>query len=149
MDTLEIDRPPTPERTRTLGSSASVHSRGTTGGHSNASSSNGPQHRGQNVRSDRGKIHDADQNERDGQGGDLLQDKLREMKAARLQERRKSRDVRAYQDSQRGSQSSPMGLRRSVREQDSEPGSADRRADRASGNNKLGVKATEDVRQVL
>lgn len=82
-----------------------------------------------------------------GQGGDLLQEKLREMKAARLHERRKSRDAAAYQDAQRTAQSSPAGPRRGGREQELEaPGSADRRADRANGKQKLGVKATEDVR---
>lgn len=96
-------------------------------------------------------MHDtADQGGREGQGqgGDLLQEKLREMKAARLHERRKSRDAAAYQDSQRGS--SPAGPRRGGREQEMEaPGSADRRADRANGKQKLGVKATEDVRNIL
>ncbi|KFZ01563.1 hypothetical protein V500_00694 [Pseudogymnoascus sp. VKM F-4518 (FW-2643)] len=147
MDTREIDRHPTPERTRPPGSSASLQSRGTAGS-SNASSSNLPHHRIQNIRSDRGKMHDtADQGGREGQGqgGDLLQEKLREMKAARLHERRKSRDAAAYQDMQRGSQSSPAGPRRGGREQELEaPGSADRRADRANGKQKLGVKATED-----
>ncbi|KFY13996.1 hypothetical protein V492_02925 [Pseudogymnoascus sp. VKM F-4246] len=146
MDSREIDLHPTPERTRPPGSSASVQSRG---GSSNASSSNLPHHRIQNIRSDRGKMHDAaEQGGREGQqgqGGDLLQEKLREMKAARLQERRKSRDASAYQDAQRGSQSSPAGPRRGGREQELEaPGSADRRADRANGKQKLGVKATED-----
>jgi hypothetical protein len=95
-------------------------------------------------------MHDTDQGGRDGQGGDLLQEKLREMKAARLHDRRKSRDASAYQDSQRGSQSSPAGPRRGGRDQELDtPGSADRRADRASGKQKLGVKATEDVRQIL
>ncbi|KFY20381.1 hypothetical protein V491_03763, partial [Pseudogymnoascus sp. VKM F-3775] len=147
MDTREIDRHPTPERTRPPGSSASVQSRGTAGS-SNASSSNLPHHRIQNIRSDRGKMHDtAEQGGREGQGqgGDLLQEKLREMKAARLHERRKSRDAAAYQDSQRGSQSSPAGPRRGGRDQELEaPGSADRRADRANGKQKLGVKASED-----
>lgn len=149
MDTREIDRHPTPERTRPPGSSASVHSRGTAGS-SNASSSNLPHHRIQNIRSDRGKMHDTSEQggrEGQGQGGDLLQEKLREMKAARLQERRKSRDAAAYHDS-RGS--SPAGPRRGGREQEMEaPGSADKRADRANGKQKLGVKATEEVRQIL
>ncbi|OBT47465.1 hypothetical protein VE00_03197 [Pseudogymnoascus sp. WSF 3629] len=147
MDTREIDRHPTPERTRPPGSSASLQSRGTAGS-SNASSSNLPHHRIQNIRSDRGKMHDAAEQggrEAQGQGGDLLQEKLREMKAARLHERRKSRDAAAYQDMQRGSQSSPAGPRRGGRDQELEaPGSADRRADRANGKQKLGVKATED-----
>ncbi|ELR08446.1 hypothetical protein VC83_01265 [Pseudogymnoascus destructans] len=145
MDTRGIDRHPTPERTRPPGSSTSLQSRGTAGS-SNISSSNLPHHRIQNIRSDRGKMHDAAEQggrEGQGQGGDLLQEKLREMKAARLHERRKSRDAAAYQDMQLGSQSSPAGPRR--REQELEaPGSADRRADRASGKQKLGVKATED-----
>ncbi|OBU01851.1 hypothetical protein VE01_00117 [Pseudogymnoascus verrucosus] len=145
MDTREIDRHPTPERTRPPGSSASLQSRGTAGS-SNTSSSNLPHHRIQNIRSDRGKMHDAAEQggrEGQGQGGDLLQEKLREMKAARLHERRKSRDAAAYQDMQRGSQSSPAGPRRRDQELEA-PGSADRRADRANGKQKLGVKATED-----
>lgn len=96
-------------------------------------------------------MHDAAEQggrEGQGQGGDLLQEKLREMKAARLHERRKSRDAAAYQDMQRGSQSSPAGPRRRDQELEA-PGSADRRADRANGKQKLGVKATEDVRQIL
>ncbi|OBT51614.1 hypothetical protein VE04_08291, partial [Pseudogymnoascus sp. 24MN13] len=145
MDTREIDRHPTPERTRPPGSSASLQSRGTAGS-SNTSSSNLPHHRIQNIRSERGKMHDAAEQggrEGQGQGGDLLQEKLREMKAARLHERRKSRDAAAYQDMQRGSQSSPAGPRRRDQELEA-PGSADRRADRANGKQKLGVKATED-----
>jgi len=93
-------------------------------------------------------MHDSNQVGSEAAAGDLLQEKLREMKAARLNDRRKSRDAGgAPQDSLRGTQSSPAGPRRSGRDQDSDtPSSNDRKDDRSAGKTGMGVKAMEDVR---
>lgn len=100
--------------------------------------------------SDRSKMHDKDQGGREGASGDLLQDKLREMKAARLNSHRMSKEINAFQDNVRGTQSSPAGSRRSRRDQDSDaPSQGDRRGDKANGKKGMGVKAIEDVRQLF
>jgi len=114
---------------------------------SNASSTNLQHHRVQNARSNRAKTHDTHQSGSEGAAGDLLQEKLREMKAARLHDRRKSRDLSGLHDSQRGTQSSPAGPRRTGRDPDSDAlSSTDRKEDRPTGKKGMGVKAMEDVR---
>lgn len=146
MASREDDRVSALERARAQGTS-SAQSRYASAS-SNSSSTNLQHHRVQKVRGDRAKIHDAKQGGSEGAAGDLLQEKLREMKAARLNDRRNGRDAgAALQDSLRGTQSSPAGPRRSGRDQDSDTlSSNERKEERSAGKAGMGVKAMEDVR---
>jgi hypothetical protein len=85
--------------------------------------------------------------------GSLLQERLREKKAARLSERRKSMDIDTFQD-RGGVQSSPVGFRtasRAGRDRDARrPSSSGKGAgERVVGKKGMGIKEMEEVRRCM
>lgn len=120
---------------------------------SNSSSANLP-HLKHTIRSDRDRIRDREHSG-NGQGlasGSLLQERLREKKAARLSEQQKSMDVASLCDEKTGPQISSVshGLpSQTAKDPDFQrPSSGNKTAgERAAGKKNMGLKEMEEVIQ--
>lgn len=141
MEAFESRQDGTPGKYRRPESSLSGNTR-LTPQSSNSSSANLPQ-RLHTARSDRDRGKG-----QEGGGGSLLQEKLREMKASRLNDRRPSLDLESLHGI-RAAQSSPMthGSNRLPRDRETlRPGSSGKMAgERPAGKKGMGVKEMEEV----
>jgi hypothetical protein len=149
MDSYEdVNNTPGAGRAQIFSSNTSSHHRYTPES-SNSSSSN-LQHRLQSVKTDRARMHIKDQSThgQDGITGSLLQERLREKKAAMLQDRRQSIEVSSLRSQRLEAQSSPItSSSRGSRDRDLQrANSSERISDRPAGKKGMGAKEMEEVR---